>query len=95
MSSGYDFEATDYPSLGANGAFSVEGGQLRTDGSRTYPNIKANIGGGGFLVFDSSGSGLTISREREDLRRSIWISTATTPRVHRCWIHVERAVTCS
>ncbi len=61
LSSGYDFEAADYPSLGANGSFSAEGGQQRTDGSRSFAVVKASFNGGDFLTFDSSGSGITIS----------------------------------
>jgi hypothetical protein len=94
MSSGYDFEAADYPSLGANGAFSVEGGQLRGDGGRTYPNIKANIGGGGFLVFDSSGSGLTISANGKTVTFNMDLDgsdAAGTPVLD----HVSGTITCS
>jgi hypothetical protein len=77
LGSGYDFIGADYPSLGAGGAFSVEGPQLATAGGQTaFPaNIKVIIKGGGLA--NIGGSGITLSADRKKVTLNVGLGGST------------------
>ncbi len=96
LGSRYDLSAADYPALGADGFLSVTGPE--PIGGRAAPaNLKALIGGAGFL--DTDGSGLTVAanRKRVTVDADLGGGTAMTPDNPGTpvRVHISGTITCS
>jgi hypothetical protein len=90
LSSGYEFEGADYPSLGPDGVFNVAGPQNTQ--LKLPPSIKAIINGSGFL--SGRDAGITVSPDRKSvtLDADIGGMTSSGQQINE---HVRGHITCS
>ena len=62
----YDFEGTDYPSLGADGSVSVIGPIIVANGGAVPPAVKIIMGDVG-LLSPQNGAGITVSQNKRNV----------------------------